>query len=212
MKTSQKILWVAVFAASFALVESAIVVYLRSLYYPGGFSLPLRVISKHHYWVELSRELATIIILASVGFLAGPSRWQKFAYFMMAFGIWDIFYYIWLKVTLNWPDSVFDWDVLFLVPVPWIGPVIAPVLISVLMVLAGLFILRADTAELPFRPNRWSWIFSLAGTFVALLSFTRDFEATLSSEVPKPYLYELFVGALILYICGFAVTFKGTNR
>ena len=211
MKTSHKILWVAVFAAMFALVESAVVVYLRSLYYPEGFSLPLKIISRHHFWVELAREFATIIMLASVAILAGSNKWQRFACFMIAFGVWDIFYYIWLKVMLNWPGSVFDWDVLFLLPVPWIGPVIAPVLISILMFISGVLIIRDDSAQPPFRPNTWSWILSLSATAVILFSFMSDVEATLNLRIPKQYSYELLITGLALYVAALVMTFRRTG-
>ena len=126
MKTSRTILLVSVFAVAFALVESSVVVYLRLLYYPEGFAFPLKPALMSHVAVEVSREVATIVMLAVVGLIAGRSRWQRFSYFMIAFGVWDIFYYVWLKIMLNWPASLLDWDVLFLIPVPWIGPVVAP--------------------------------------------------------------------------------------
>ena len=138
MKTLNKIIWISVFAVAFAAVESAVVVYLRALYYPEGFSLPLKIFGRNHLWVELARELATMVMLASVAVLTGSNRWQRFAYFLISFGVWDIFYYVWLKVMINWPSSIFDWDILFLLPVPWIGPVIAPVLVSFFMILGGL--------------------------------------------------------------------------
>jgi len=208
---SQKVLWVAVFAVAFALVESAVVVYLRSLYYPEGFSLPLRIMSRHHFWVELSRELATLIMLASVGVLAGTNGWQKFAYFMIAFGVWDIFYYVWLKVMLNWPDSPLDWDVLFLIPVPWIGPVIAPFLISILMVSSGVLVIRRDSIEQPFRPQKLSWILSIVATLAVLISFLSNTQATLNLNNPRPYSYELLALGLVLYSVAMFLTFRGSH-
>ncbi len=211
MNMLQKTAWVGIFAIAFALVESAVVVYLRSLYYPDGFSLPVKVISEHHFWVEVSREMATIVMLAAAGVLAGVNRWQKFAFFMIAFGVWDIFYYVWLKVMLNWPASIFDWDILFLIPAPWIGPVIAPVSVSLLMVLAGVLIIRNDSAEHPFRPKKWSWILSIAATFTVLFSFLADTQATLRLNSPKPYSYGLFAVGLLLYASALYITFKDQN-
>src|SRR3990170_403953 len=132
-----KLLWVSLFGIAFAFVETSMVVYLRALYYPEGFSFPLKVVSQEHLAVELAREAATIIILVTVGIIAGRKRWEKFGYFLAAFGIWDIFYYVWLKVALNWPQTLTDWDVLFLIPVPWVGPVIAPLLLALLMTCCG---------------------------------------------------------------------------
>ena len=176
-------------------------VYLRALYYPEGFSLPLKLISQHHIQVELGRELATMVMLSSVGMLAGLNRWQRFAYFLMAFGVWDIFYYVWLKVMVDWPSSILDWDILFLFPVPWIGPVIAPVLVSFFMILGGLAILREDLRTGVFRPGGWAWLLSGAASSLILYSFMRDTDATLGSQLPKPYGYELLVAGVALY-CG----------
>ncbi|MBK6833902.1 MAG: hypothetical protein IPG89_06345 [Bacteroidetes bacterium] len=65
-------------------------------------------------------------MLVGAGIIAGKTRLTRFAYFIIAFAIWDIFYYVFLYVLLQWPESLFTWDILFLVPVPWTGPVIAP--------------------------------------------------------------------------------------
>src|SRR3972149_9492425 len=138
----KKILWVMIFAVAIALVESAVVVYLRELHYPEGFRFPLKLIIDKTVIVELYREIATVIMLLSIGALVGKIFWERFAYFLIAFGVWDIFYYVWLKVAIGWPVSILDWDILFLIPVPWIGPVIAPVLVSLLMIVAGVRILR----------------------------------------------------------------------
>src|SRR3989304_4819791 len=135
-----KILWVTVFAVAMAFVESAVVVYLRVIYYPEGFRFPLKLIMDDTIMVELYREIATLFILLAVAVLAGRRLWERFAWFMLAFGVWDIFYYIWLNVLISWPSSLSEWDILFLIPVPWIGPVSAPISISLLMILAGILI------------------------------------------------------------------------
>ena len=83
--------------------------------------------------VELTREFATMIMLFAVGFLAGRTWRTRIGYAAIAFGVWDIFYYVFLKIMCGWPHSVLDWDVLFLLPMPWWGPVLAPVLISLLI-------------------------------------------------------------------------------
>jgi len=199
MGFKKKIVWVAVFAAAFALVEAAVVDYLRALYYPEGFSLPLKLINEHHIVVETAREAATLIMLSAVAILAGQSRWERFAFFIIAFGVWDICYYVWLKVFLNWPNSVFELDVLFLLPIPWLGPVYAPVLISACMILAGLLIMRTESIEGFFRPGKWSWLLSIAGTALVLFSFVRDFEATVKLDLPRPFRHDLFFGGIVLY-------------
>lgn len=194
--------WVTVFAAAFALVEGAVVVYLRGLYYPDGFSLPLRVIGESHLIVELAREGATIVMLAAVGAVAGNSRWRKVSYFMIAFGVWDIFYYVWLKVFLNWPASFFDCDILFLIPIPWLGPVIAPVLISVLMIATGILIVQIEKKR-PFRPALRVILLSTLGVGVILFTFMSDLDASLRSAMPGPYSYGLFFGGFALLVLAF---------
>ncbi len=190
------------FAVAFAFVETSVVVYLRALYYPGGFTFPLKPMPVQHASVEFAREFATIVMLIAAGWTAGRSRWSRFSYFMIAFAVWDIFYYVWLKVLLNWPASLLDWDILFLIPVPWIGPVIAPCLISILMIVAGLSILRVEES-ISFRPSLRSWILGGIGTVVLLYSFMHDTDATLRLEPPQPYRYELLFAGL--FLCTFAL-------
>src|ERR1043166_3119153 len=84
--------------------------------------------------VELWREAATLVMLAAVGLLAGRTWRRRAGYAALAFGVWDIFYYVFLRVISGWPRTLFDWDVLFLLPLPWWGPVLAPVSIAVLMI------------------------------------------------------------------------------
>lgn len=199
----RKIILVIVFGVAFALVESSVVTYLRALYYPEGFSFPLRMLGASHVAVELAREFATIVMLAAIGFLAGTSGWQKFSYFMIAFGVWDIFYYVWLKAILNWPATLFDWDILFLIPFPWIGPVIAPMIVSAVMVFAGIIIIKQEEEYGPFHPLLASWMMAGIASAVILFTFMRDTDATIHSQMPRPYQYEFFVPAIVLY--GFAM-------
>jgi hypothetical protein len=208
----KRLLWISVFAAAFAYVEAAVVVYLRSLYYPEGFSFPLTTIPSHHLWVELAREFSTIVMLAAAGILAGTTRWSRFAFFALAFGVWDIFYYFWLKVILDWPATLFDWDILFLIPLPWIGPVIAPLLISVALVVAGTLTLRYEASGMTLHPPRWAWILSLAGSAILLLSFMGDVEAGLREGIPKPYRYELLGVGLLCYAAAMVLVFRPSRK
>src|SRR5436190_22730947 len=127
-------LLVLVFATAMAWMESATVYYLRLMfdrlepYQPDA--MPMRGVVGP---VELVRELATLVMLFTVGLLAGRTRRSRIGYMAIAFGAWDILYYVFLKVIYGWPKSLFDWDVLFLLPLPWWGPVLAPMLIAALM-------------------------------------------------------------------------------
>ena len=110
------IFWVSVFGIAFGLVESAVVVYIREMYYPEGFNFPLKAISSRVITTELWREAATILMLIAIGVLAGKNAVQRFAYFLISFAVWDIFYYVFLKLFISWPESFLTWDILFLIP------------------------------------------------------------------------------------------------
>lgn len=196
---TRRIFWASAFAIAFALVEAAVVVYLRALYYPGGFAFPLSVLQMNHLVVEIAREAATVLMLASVGLLVGRSRWQKLGFFLITFAVWDIFYYIWLKVFLDWPSSLVEWDVLFLIPIPWIGPVIAPALISVELLLAGSMMVIHEGRSPTFRVQRSEALVTLLATCVMLYTFLADTSASLSGAPPEPYNYALLGAGLAGY-------------
>ncbi|MDH4158107.1 MAG: hypothetical protein OEW00_12615 [candidate division Zixibacteria bacterium] len=191
------------FAIAMAYFEAAVVVYLRQLYYPDGFSFPLRIAPTKIIVIELIRELSTLVILVAVAAVAAKRFWERFGYFVMIFGVWDIFFYVWLKATTNWPSSLLEWDVLFLLPVPWIGPVIAPVLVALMMAVAGFLIIRLFALGYTFRPTSLGWLLAILGTAAILYSFMRDTDAGLRGQMPQPYLYYMLIIGLMLYIAGF---------
>jgi hypothetical protein len=204
----RKLIWVFLFGVAFGFVEASVVVYLRAVYYPEGFTWPLKVISNEHLTVELLREAATIVMLAAIGIVAGKKGWQRFGYFLIAFGVWDIFYYVWLKVVLNWPASLTDWDVLFLIPLPWIGPVISAAAIALLMTICGIDIVVRTALQKHFRPTMLTWLAAILATAVILYSFMYDTDATLRSALPRPYRYELLAVGLALYIVAYVIACK----
>jgi hypothetical protein len=195
--------WVAAFALAFAFVEAAVVVYLRAIYYPGGFAMPLAAMGGDHLAVEVGREIATMVMLLAVAWIGGRQAWERFGLFCVAFGVWDVFYYAWLKVLLNWPAGLLDWDVLFLIPLPWIGPVIAPLLVSCAMISCGAAIALRVRRGFPFQPPLSSWIAALAGCAILLYSFMHDTDATLRQRFPAPYRLDLLLIALFLFAAAF---------
>ncbi|MBI5766179.1 MAG: hypothetical protein HZA93_00170 [Verrucomicrobia bacterium] len=170
-------MWVvAAFAIAMAWVESAVVFYLRRLvdriepYQPN----PLPVAGDIG-GAELVRELATMVMLGTVGWLAGRSGRARFGYFVAAFGLWDIFYYVFLVPMTGWPHSVLDWDILFLLPLPWWGPVLAPVMIAVLMIAGGVPLAFNDARDgTPLWPSRLVLGLSAVGVALALYVFMAD--------------------------------------
>ena len=140
----RRLAYVAAFAVTMAYFEAAVVVYLRAIAYPEGFAFPLAGIDPFIAATEVGREAASLLMILAMAFLAGRGRAQRLAVFLIVFGIWDIFYYLFLKLLLGWPASLLTWDVLFLIPVVWAAPVIAPAATAALMILLGTAILRAD--------------------------------------------------------------------
>ena len=212
MKTPHSVILVTVFAVAFAFVEASVVMYLREAFYPAGFAFPLKPGLVPQIVVEVVRELATIVILMSVGIIAGKTRWQRFSYFLIAFGVWDLFYYMWLKAILNWPASLLEWDVLFLIPLPWIGPVIAPLLVSIMMIAGGWLILKKEEQSGVFHASKIAVLLTLMGTAIILCSFLLDTDASVRFQYPKPYRYELLVLGLLSYIGAFITTVRGSRQ
>jgi hypothetical protein len=149
----RRLIWLTLFAIGMAHVEASLVVHLRSLYYPENplQLFPLSILSPRDLGIELSRELATILMILSVAFLAEKGCIRIFAAFVYVFGLWDLFYYLWLKLMQGWPASWWEWDVLFLIPWPWLGPWITAAFIALLFVVWGAWIMRS-TRQYRFTP------------------------------------------------------------
>ncbi len=117
---------------------------------------------------------------------------QWAAAFATAFGVWDIVFYAGLKLLLGWPASLFTLDILFLIPVPWVGPVIAPVLVSIAMITGGIWCLCREAAGTPLRIGRWNITGVLLGALVIVLSFTLDYRNIMAGGMPHPFHWGVF--------------------
>jgi hypothetical protein len=170
-----KIFFLVLFSIAMGFLEAAVVVYLRQLYYPEGFSFPLKIMALEALSIEYLREFSTLVMLFSIAIIAGRKFYERFAYFLLCFGIWDIFYYVWLKVLLNWPESFLTWDILFLIPVVWAGPVLAPVLCALTMVVISASILSFQQKGYRVKMRLLEWIFLFIGTFVILITFLWEY-------------------------------------
>lgn len=191
--------WVAQYAIAMAAVESAVVVYLRALHpVDASLTVLLHEIPANFISIEIGREAATLAMLLAVAAIAGRTVRDAFLYFALAFGIWDIFYYIWLWVFIGWPPSLFTWDVLFLIPVPWLGPVIAPVIVSLCLVGGSLWLLARPAFRLP----RLAWALAIAGGLVILLSFTLDYRYALARSEPPRFRWEVFWAGIVVAVMG----------
>lgn len=197
---------IVLFALSMAWMEAATVFYLRTLVgridpYQATPLPPHPVLGN----VELIRELATLIMLSTIGWLSGREFRTRFSYTLIAFGVWDIFYYVFLAIMGPWPRSLFDWDVLFLIPLPWWGPILAPMLIAFLMVVGGTVVTQFKGEAEPHWPARSTVVLNWAGILLALFVFMQPAirivyrsEGALRSLLPTHFNWPLFTVALIM--------------
>ena len=201
----RRLTWLTIYAVAMAYVESAVVVYLRALYYPHGFEFPLALMPPGMVAIEIGREAATLIMLLGVAALASADRWEWFLAFCLTFGVWDILYYGWLWIFTRWPPSLFTWDVLFLIPVPWIGPVLAPVLVSGALVAGSLLMLRLKAQGVKLGFSTPVWTLAVAGGLLVLGSFVLDFASVLRQMVPPPFHWGVFATGVGLAMTALAL-------
>ena len=216
-----------VFALAMAFAEAAVVVYLRKIYYPQGFCFPLAPVSAGIISVEILRETATIFMIAFVAYIAGNKFYIRLAYFLFVFGLWDIFYYIFLKALLGWPSSFLTWDILFLIPVAWLAPVLPPIICSLTMILMSMLILRAERSP---RLNFREWALVISGAAAIFITFifdvsgivisggflrsyfslpaNEDFISAISSFVPSSYNWSLFAAGEALILAGLFLFYR----
>ena len=172
----KRLLIVILFSIAFAYIESAVVVYLRAILHPEGFNFPLPAFDLNPLWprlvpTEIGREAATMVLIATGAWLFGRSTRERWAYALLIFSTWDIFYYVWLKVLLDWPASLLDWDILFLIPVVWASPVLCPILVSLAMFAAAVVILVRSEANRSVRLGTGAGLAVVAGCGIIVLSF-----------------------------------------
>ncbi len=180
---SKNLWWVGLFAIAMAYLESAVVVYLRRIYGISDLILHVPPFDPQIGAIELGRELATLVMLLTVGWVAGRKFKSRLGFAVFAFGLWDIFYYIWLRVFIGWPRTLLDPDLLFLIPLPWWGPVLAPVLIAALMIVGGvLAVIDDDRGQMTVRLQPAEWAVFIAGNLAMLYAFMSDALAALPAD------------------------------
>jgi hypothetical protein len=204
------------FGIGFGYVEAAVVVYLRALDAPirekhiqpprdevfpllslgqwkSGGGWHERIIA-----TEIGREAATILMLAAVP-LAYAVNWRQWmAGFLIGFGVWDIFYYVFLKVLIDWPASLLTWDILFLIPVPWVGPVIAPCLVAAWMVLLGALVLWREDRGRPAWVGWQHWFGGALSGLVIVVAFAWDCRNVIEGGFPNAFPWPIFAVGLAL--------------
>jgi hypothetical protein len=202
----QRWLVVVLYAAAMAYVEAAVVLYLRTMVNRlDPYQLPPVELSEGLLHAEMIRGATTLIMLFAVGWLAGRTWRSRLGYALVAFGVWDILYYVFLVPLSGWPRSLLDWDILFLLPLPWWGPVLAPVSIAALMVVGGTLLGLFDRPERALWPGAWARGLSLVGVALALYVFMADSIRALGGGaeavrqvLPTRFNWPVFVVAVLL--------------
>lgn len=220
---SRAVLALLLFGMAFGYLEAAVVSYLRLLheparqrFYPGrapGDLFPLLTLhqlrsagseQQQMLAVEIGREAATIVMLAAVALAVAKNAGQWVAAFAIAFGTWDIGFYIFLRVLLSWPASLFTWDILFLIPVPWAGPVLAPMLVSAAMITVGVWHFRSEARGRPVRVNPGHWAGIFAGAAVIVISFAMDYRNLMAGGVPHRFNWSVFTLGMTVGVASYA--------
>jgi hypothetical protein len=232
---TRRLIITGVFAIGMGFLEAIVVVYLRDLYYPEGFDFPLVSFDERLLVIEWIREFATLIMLVTVGMLAGRTPLQKFGMFLYAFGVWDIIYYVALKLFLGWPAGLLTWDLLFLIPVTWVGPVLAPVICSLTMILFVVITNYPVSRSAEIKLKTGEWIFLISGAFVIFLSFIKDyslllirggflsditnlaenqeFQEIITHYVPTRFSWNLFIlGEILILVCIGSIEYRKQRK
>ena len=206
------------FGISFGYVEAAVVVYLRALYDPirarlhpergphdffplitpqqladAGPENPRRLL------IEIGREAATMVMLGTLALAVARNLHEWMAAFAIAFGVWDISFYAFLKLMIHWPESLSTWDILFLIPLPWVGPIWAPVLVALSMIVCGLISLRTGGV----RGRLPHWLGVLGGAVVIVIAFVWDFRNTTAGGIPNSFNWPLLLAGEAIGLSAF---------
>ena len=199
------LLTITLFSIAMGFMETTVVIYLRAILYPEGFHFPLNPVPSTFLLTEILREAATMLMLAGAGALAGKTLSEKFAWFIYSFAIWDIFYYIFLKILINWPESLLTWDLLFLIPTTWTGPVLSPVIVSLTMILLSLVIIYFSRNSYNTRFDRLEWTLMIIGSLILIFNFTLDYSRFILEHYSLRDLWmlpekELFISTAMSYV------------
>lgn len=157
--------------------------------------------------IEVGREAATLLMLGSVAWAVGANARSWLAALGIAWGVWDLAFYGWLRVMIGWPDSLGTWDLLFLLPVPWAAPVLAPVIVAGSLAVGGSIAL----ARLPRNVPKVAWALMLGGAAVLLVAFMWDWRHWISGGMPRNFPWAIFAAGELLGLAGFLASILNFN-
>lgn len=184
----------AFYAVAMGLLEAVVVIYLRRLTGVGVGSVVAA--PSGDAWaavrgLELAREVATLVMIAAVAWLAGRSVRTRFGALAFVFGLWDLSYYLFLALATGWPAGLLDWDLLFLIPTAWWGPVLTPAAVAAVLMIGGWRQLHV----VPGRPVRaWAVILAVVGSGLLLAGFLLSY--------PPHFQWAWFVPGVLLFATG----------
>lgn len=190
---TKQLSWLMLWGIVFGYMEAAVVVYLREIYYPEGFTFPLVILQDCIMVTEILREAATLLIIWATVCLAYKRVQSRVSAFIVLFGVWDIFYYVFLKLLLDWPESLGTWDILFLIPAPWVGPVWAPMLVSIGFIYAGTAILMHNDQNHFLDFGRNFILLELLAALLIIVSFLMPGLSVLEQTLPTHFPWYLFL-------------------
>ena len=206
------------FAVAMAYVEATVVVYLRQVHYPENLLVifPPMILSEPDLVIELAREVATVVMILAVALLSAKGLVAVFAVFVYVFGLWDIFYYFWLKATIGWPVSWTEWDILFLIPWAWLGPWITAAAIALLFALwGGRVLAQGGTYHFP----TWAAISFVVGSLLTVAAFLQPAVPYISGGLaafaefqPNGFWWPLYLAGYVLMALGLFLVLRMGER
>lgn len=180
------------FSITFAFFVTAIMYFIRSHYYPNGFSFPVKLLKGLPFAIEYMRQLANLVIIFCVAYLAGRNFRERMAAFMFVFGLWDIFYYIWFYILIQWPPNLMTWDLLYRVPVHWSGPVIAPIIVSIALIKAALLIFYSESKNWNIKFNLSDWLVEIFAGIGVLTAFLWNYQKIQQGKILEYFPWWIF--------------------
>ena len=192
---------IVLYAVAMAYLEAAVVVYLRAaLGVPTGvvFPIDLSPAAMPFGWIEVGREAATLVMIGGVAWIAGRSPLERLAWAAVVFGIWDIGYYAFLWIFSGWPGSIGTWDLLFLLPAPWAGPVWAPIAVSAALIGFGLACAGRLRAGESLRFGRRHLGVLLLGGGIIIASFLLNAGLVLEGGIPTSFAWPIFLAGMAI--------------